>query len=113
MRAQRLLPFRQVARPAGQQLEPSFEPGTQLRRRQDLHARGGQLDRQRQAVQPAADVGDGVGVPRRQREVGPAGRGALHEQRDRRRIRISADGRRSGVADAGSGSGGTGNSCSP
>ena len=44
------------------------------RGRQDLDPRRGQLDRQRQAVQPAADLDDRVGVARREREVGPGWR---------------------------------------
>ena len=56
--AHRLLPGGQVARAAGQQRQPPLQPGEQRRRREDLDARGGQLDGQRQAVQAAADLGD-------------------------------------------------------
>ena len=81
-----LLALRQVPRPAGQELEGPFDPGEQLGGRQDLHARGRELDRERQAIEPAADLDHRAGVLRGQREVGPAGRRALDEQRDRRAI---------------------------
>ena len=47
-----------VARTAGQQRQPLLEPFEQRRRRQHLHARRGQLDRQRQPVEPRADRRD-------------------------------------------------------
>ena len=81
--AQRLLTFRQVACATSQQLERPFDAGQQFARRQDLDPGCGQLDRQREAVQPAADVDHRAGVLRRQREVGPACRGPLDEQRNR------------------------------
>jgi hypothetical protein len=83
---QRLLPLRQIAGPAGEQIEPMFDARAKFTRRQDLHAGGCQLDRERQPVEPAADVHDRLGVPRGQREVRASGRRALHEQRDRRRL---------------------------
>ena len=55
----------------------------QFARRQDLDAGGGQLDRQRQAVQPAADLDHRAGVFRRQREVGLDCGGPLDEERNR------------------------------
>ena len=60
----------QVAPAAGQQRQPVLQPGQQRRRREDLDPGRGQLDGQRQPVQPAADVGDGCGVLVGQREVG-------------------------------------------
>ena len=51
---QRLLPLRQVARAGRQQGEVVLEPGEDLVRRQELDPRGGELDRQRHAVQPGA-----------------------------------------------------------
>ncbi len=65
---------------AGEQV-PVVEAAGHLRRAHRPHPRGGQLDRERQAVEPAADLGDraldlAVGV-----EVRPGGAGTLHEQR--------------------------------
>ena len=48
--AHRLLPGRQVAVAARQERQAPLQPGQQCRRREDLDAGGGQLDRQRQAV---------------------------------------------------------------
>jgi hypothetical protein len=42
-------------------------------RGQGAHARGGQLQRQRQALQPAHQSGHGVGIAGMQLEVGAAG----------------------------------------
>ena len=72
---------------------------------------GGQLDRQRQAVEPAHDLRDVRCRSRRQREVGPDGHRALDEQphRLRRHERVRVGRRPAGGSD----SGGTGNSCSP
>jgi hypothetical protein len=56
--ADRLLPRRHVDRTADQQPETLFEPRPQLRRREILQSRPGQFDRERQAVEGAADVGD-------------------------------------------------------
>ena len=47
------------------------EPGQQRLGRQQLHAGGRQLDRQRQPVQPRAYLGDGRRVGGRHGEVGP------------------------------------------
>ncbi len=52
------LPFGRVARAAAQHLEPFAQAGEKLARSQDLAARGGQLDRQRDAVELAHDLGD-------------------------------------------------------
>ena len=54
-RAQRALARRQVARAAGQQLEPVLEALQQRRQRQQPGAVGRQLDRQRQPVEARAD----------------------------------------------------------
>ena len=56
------LPFGQVTRPGGQQAHPVIEPREQRARRQQPDPGGGQLDGQRQAVQPAADLGDELGI---------------------------------------------------
>ena len=110
--AHRALPRRQVAAAAGQQGQPLLEPGQERRRRQDLHPGRGKLDGQRQAVEAAADGGDGGGVCCSQREVRQARLRALDEERDRgdpRQLLESAAERSA----AGSGRGGTGNSRSP
>ena len=52
---QRLLPRQPGPRPAGQQREPLIEPGLQLARRHDPQPGRGQLDRQRDPIQPPAD----------------------------------------------------------
>ena len=54
----RLVPRQSAGVSAGEQTEALVEPLGDLARREDLHARGGQLDRQRNAVEPAADLGN-------------------------------------------------------
>ena len=107
--AHRLLSQGQIPRAAAEQRQPLFQALQQRRRGQGLDARRGQLDRQREAIEPAHDFGH-----RRQRlggqaEIGPDGLRALDEELDRAG--------RPGVLDAWSrcvsGSGATGNSCSP
>ena len=63
-RAQRALAERQVAIARGEQVEGVVEPLEQRRGLEDAHAGGGQLEGERQAVEPAADRGD---RPRRSR----------------------------------------------
>ena len=76
--AQRLLPLGQVPCPACEERQPLLQPFEQGVGRQELHEGGCQLDREREAVEPAADLGDGsVG-----REIGPDGASPLAEQRD-------------------------------
>jgi len=60
-----------------------IQPGDDLIRREEVAARGGQLDRQGQTVQPSADGGDSGRVRVVQREVGTARPGSLHEELDR------------------------------
>jgi hypothetical protein len=67
--ADRLLPRGQIARPTDEQGQRAVEPGQHRGRREDLDAGGGELDRERQAVQPAADLGDRRGVVAVDREV--------------------------------------------
>jgi hypothetical protein len=52
------VPRRSVARTAHEQAEGSVEAGGKFGRSQQLAASGGELERQRQAVQPPADLGD-------------------------------------------------------
>ena len=58
-RSQGLLALGEVARAAAQEAEPVVEPVAQDLRREQPEAGGGELDRQRQAVEPAADLRDG------------------------------------------------------
>ena len=82
---QRALPLRAVAPPALQHVEPFVEPRPQLVGREQRDARGGELDRERQPVEPAAG-GDDVGrVLVGELEVGPQRDRALDEQLDRLR----------------------------
>jgi hypothetical protein len=57
-RAQRPLALRQVTRARGEELEAVPEPLEDLPRRQHLHTRRGELERQRQPVETARDVAD-------------------------------------------------------
>ena len=49
---------RRVAAPAGEELEAISEPGEERHRRKQLGSRRGELDRERQAVEPYAQLGD-------------------------------------------------------
>src|SRR5207249_11738862 len=60
--AHRLLPLGAVARPATKEVEPLAEAREQGLRRQQLDPCGGKLDRERQAVQPHAELCDRRGV---------------------------------------------------
>ena len=68
--AQRLLADGQVAAAAGEQIETALEARPDLRRREDPDPRRRQLDRQRQAVETGADLGDRRRILRGQRERG-------------------------------------------
>jgi hypothetical protein len=84
-RAKRALPVRCVPGSAGEQREAVVEPGQQLVDAERTHPSGGELQRERQAVQPPADGRDrgrGVGV---QDEPRCGGRGSLREQPHRAR----------------------------
>jgi hypothetical protein len=59
-----------------------IEAGGQRRRRQQLHARRGQLDGQGEPVQPGADAGHRRRVLGRQREARSDGLRALDEEGD-------------------------------
>ena len=81
--AQGPLPFGQVTRSAGQNAHPVIEPGQQRLRGQQPDPGGGQLDGQRQAVQPTADLGDGPDVAPGQLEARGFGAGPGREQANR------------------------------
>ena len=79
---ERLLALREVARPAGQQLQPAGEPGQQGSWRKNLYPGGGEFDGQGQSIEPRANFGDGCGVFTVQLKVRLGCHGALDEQRD-------------------------------
>ena len=83
-RPHRLLPLLQVACPSRQQLEAVGEAGEQRLGRQQLDPRGRQLDRQRQAIQLGADLGDGRDVGGGDGEVHPRRLRPFDEERHRR-----------------------------
>ena len=68
-RAERLLARGQVAWAAGEEVEALLEPGEQRLRREQLRAGGGELDREREAVEADADLGDRGRVRVRDGEV--------------------------------------------
>ena len=78
--AQSLLTAGQVTAPAGQQPQRMLQPPADRLRRQQLDPRRGQLDRQRQPVKPAHDLGDRGGVLLVNGETRRHGRGPLSEQ---------------------------------
>ena len=57
-RLQRLVPLRRRAVSPGQQREAVLEPAGDLRHGHDPHLRGGELDRERQAVEPGDQLRD-------------------------------------------------------
>ena len=57
-RAQRLVPAQHDARAAREQVEALVEPRAQPLDAEQRYARGGELDRERNAVEPAADLDD-------------------------------------------------------
>ena len=81
--AQGLLPLGQVPGPAGQQAEPLVKPRRQGLRRQQPDPGRGQLDGQRQPVQPAADLRDRRRVAAGQLEARVRGVRPLGEQAHR------------------------------
>ena len=73
---QRPLPRRRVARPRGEERESAVEARQELVRLEERHARGRELDRERQAVEPSTDLADG----RRRAEAGLGCPRALDEE---------------------------------
>ena len=84
-RAQRPLAFGRRSRAAGEQRQPLVEPREQRRRRECLDAGCGKFDRERQAVEPSADLRD-LAV---RRDVGMDRGGALRRTARRPRARCS------------------------
>ena len=80
---QRVLALVGVLRAAGQQRQPLVEPAQQRLGRERPHPRRRELDRERQAVEPGADLRDGLGVLLGDPEVGRRRLGPLGEERDR------------------------------
>ena len=82
-RAERAMPRQRGAAAAREQLECVVQPAGDLLRRQHAHARGGQLDRERDAVEATADLGHRVAVRLGERERGQRRVRPLDEQLDR------------------------------
>ena len=110
-RAQRLQTRQRTARAAGEQVEAVGEPGGDVLDRQDPHARGRELDRERDAVEVLADLGDVRRVLVGDREVRPDLRGALDEQAHG--VGVPSDCASAGPRSAGSDSDGTRQVVSP
>ena len=79
-RSQRAVARQRRAAPRGEQAEGVVEAVRDLLGRQHAHARRGELDRERDAVEPPADLGHGRRVARRQRERRRRGLRPLDEQ---------------------------------
>ena len=75
-----LLPWQRGPRTACQEAEAIVQPGCQLVYGDGAHAAGGQLDRQRHAVQSMAQLGDGLRVLADGKAT--CGRGPIGEQRN-------------------------------
>ena len=78
-RCEALLPGRRTARAAAQKPQPVQPPGD-VDAAHHTHPRRGQLDRQRQAVEPSTDLGHRADWLVVQVEIRPAGPGPLGEQ---------------------------------
>ncbi len=90
-RAERLLARGHVPWAAGEEVEALLEPGEQRLRREQLGARGRELDRERESVEADADLGDRGRVRVGDGEVGLDGPGAFDEERDRLVLRERRD----------------------
>ena len=80
--AQRSVPGGGVARARGEELESVLQPSEHRRRGQHLDPRRGELDRERQVVEVAADLGDRVQVGLVRLEVRADRACPLEEQAD-------------------------------
>ncbi len=70
----------QVAWPAGKLRQPRLQPRQERRRWEQPASYRRQLDREWKPIQPPADLGDGLRISRRQRELRPDLARALHEE---------------------------------
>jgi len=77
------VPRQRRAAPAGEQPESLVQAGGDLIDGEALHARRGQLERERQPIEPAAHLRHGGGVALRHAEAGLTRGGALLEQTHR------------------------------
>ena len=95
------------ARRRPQKIEPRAETLEQRARREQIAARRGELERQRQTVEPDAELAHRLGVRLGELEVGPGRPGAIDEQPDRLDLAAAraSEGRRdrSGSSSAGTG----------
>ena len=82
-RAERPLTRQGRAAPAGQDPEAVLEAGEEVVESEDVDPGGRELDRQRDAIEPATDTRDHLGVVIGQGEAGPLSRRAVAEQLDR------------------------------
>ncbi len=80
---QGLLARQRAARAAGEQAKALVEPVQQRLRAHGAQANGGQLQRQREAVQPPADRHQRSGSGQGHLEIGIGGQGAVEEEGDR------------------------------
>jgi hypothetical protein len=81
-RAQGLLALGEVARAAAQRAKAAAKPLPERVQGEDAQAGGRELDREREAFQPTADLGDEGGVVIGDPEIGPDLAGALDEEED-------------------------------
>ncbi len=81
--AQRPLALVQILRAAGEEVQPLVEAAQERGRWKRAHAGRGELDRERQALEPDADLGDGGRVLARQDELVDGGARPLAEEADR------------------------------
>jgi hypothetical protein len=80
-RTQGLLPARPVAGAAGQEVQALIEPSEEFARRQHLHARRRELEREGETVEASADRPHHALVLRREPEIGPHGVRTVAEER--------------------------------
>jgi hypothetical protein len=81
--AQRALARGHVCSPAGRELEPALESAEEGRRRQHLAPGRGELDGERESIEPLADLGDDRRGLVCELEVGSDGAGSFQEQHHR------------------------------
>ena len=87
------MPLREISRRGSEHVEPLAQLGQHRLRREHLHARRRQLDREGQSIEPAADLGDGGRVLRGDSEVRAHRARALDEEPHRIGLREHLEGR--------------------